>query len=610
MVSDNVSTVYLSDKLSVCDNDSLIVNSWYEYKLYYRFIRFKIFLYKKKYKAQSFKKILFVSSGDVPFKYIKALQQQYPDKQVVAIIPLLNTVNAVKTRYKAEFFLQNKYQEAILYKVKNSNNINVYGVYCNIFSSISDVNDFFDIKYISPYLKSVRIFAKHLKPDIIHSEKLPFFIGSETEKKLYKPYKVLQVFRDFNSFNSIEPFWALLNILDKKGLEKLIKDSVVKKCIAFLFKLQSTNNLTNISEYIDIIISTYLNYKNMPNSDNYEHGKSILKKLNERSIKLFPKIFEKQGNVYNGLYYTLKNATHWCVYSDSYYKQCFNSTNIPKFITELLNKKKSTGHSVLYANDNNFGDYVRYSINKSNFRETKLLNKNYILKECSYDRIRTKFYDKDILPADEKNIIGFLDQADSKPLIILYCNYKNFNGYDIETALTSVLKIFENNKNIQVVINIPNGLGNNYINHFVEYFQNNLSLRGKWIFINEKVNILQYLASSDMILLPVKVNPSDTVHLNALKFGCIPIISKIGIYDDTIEEIMDNMNTGCGFKAQISDNKETTQDLYYRALQKALNFYSNNPTCWNALVKNAINKDIDWNFKIVEKYNNIYNSIS
>lgn len=70
------------------------------------------------------------------------------------------------------------------------------------------------------------------------------------------------------------------------------------------------------------------------------------------------------------------------------------------------------------------------------------------------------------------------------------------------------------------------------------------------------------------------------------------------------------MTSGCGFKTRAKlTNDEDSFASFLKITEKALNLYTNNPSSWNLLIKNAMNIDSGWNFEVIEQYNTIYNKL-
>ena len=204
--------------------------SFNHFKTEWRFIR-KYFssLFRKTQKNNDFKTILYLTLDIPPLDFISAFRQQYPDKDIKVLIPVDNTDDAEKLVFDFEYYLQNRTNNASLYKMKpNSLNIDVYGLYSEAFSGF----DRSRLQYLAPFVKAARIAAQKLKPKIIHSNNIPFFLGVELGNKSHYPIKVLQIINDFSKFEAEkeEAFWAAVNLADSKGMKKLCSDKIIKKC--------------------------------------------------------------------------------------------------------------------------------------------------------------------------------------------------------------------------------------------------------------------------------------------------------------------------------------------------------------------------------------------
>ena len=113
-----------------------------------------------------------------------------------------------------------------------------------------------------------------------------------------------------------------------------------------------------------------------------------------------------------------------------------------------------------------------------------------------------------------------------------------------------------------------------------------------------------------MILIPRRANISTIEHFIAMNYGCVPVVSRNGILNDTISDIFDDISNGCGFKTKTDLLVEDdSNEIFLSPVLKAINLYQNNPASWNLLIKNCLNKSCNWDFKIIEKYNDIYNKI-
>ena len=241
--------------------------------------------------------------------------------------------------------------------------------------------------------------------------------------------------------------------------------------------------------------------------------------------------------------------------------------------------------------------------------ENRIKNKRALLKEFSADRIKTNFVDPTLFKGENIKIIGNLDSFYDAP--ILFANPSNeifTQGVDI--LFNTILKLFELHKNIQVVICIKDGLQVNFIKTWVEFLSKNKYLNGRWVFIDGEINLPKFLSASDMMLLPRRANMTSVEHFLAMHYGCVPIVARNGILHDTISDIFDDINLGTGFKTKGSLLlEENSNELFIVPTLKALNIYQNNPSSWNLLIRNCMNKPCGWDFKTLEKYNKIYKDL-
>ena len=138
-----------------------------------------------------------MAKKQVKFWVVQKTKEEGKDKDIKVLVPVNNLENLEKTNISFDFFLQNKINEARLYKFpRNIENVEVFGLFSTAFSSLEG-NDFSKLQFLAPFIKAVRICAKKLKPDIIHADKIPFFLGAEFESKLPYPIRVLQIVDDF-----------------------------------------------------------------------------------------------------------------------------------------------------------------------------------------------------------------------------------------------------------------------------------------------------------------------------------------------------------------------------------------------------------------------------
>ena len=579
----------------------------YDCKTQFRFLRKNISAFLRRKLKKDFKEILIVTAENPPIDYILAFKKQYPDKNIKVLIPLHDLENAEKTNISFEFYCQNKTYEARLYKLpKSANNIEIYGLFSASFSG----HDISKLQYLAPFMKAVRICVKSLKPEVVHSDNLPFFLGTEFESKMAYPVKVLQVIDDFGKYEAekTEAFWAVINLVNKAGMKKICRDKIIQKCMASLFNLHNTKHFSQMRDCLEFIYQNYEKFRSTIDRNEEIDENVLFRRMNIQVLKLFPDLRCEDSPYYNSIYFTLKKADFWAAISKSYYDDIFENKEICGCLAKRIEQTKSKSTYLL----------VGYKIPRiklyqpfdvDNFRELRAKNKSHLLKEFSEKRVKTRFVDLSLFKDENYVIKGYLDSFFDAPLIFAKFSTDIFNeGVDI--AFDVILKLFEQRKNVQVIINISQGLKNNFVKSWVEFLEQNSALDGRWLFINDEINIEQFYAAADIALFPTRANIPDKEHYKAMKFGCIPVASRSGILNDTVTDIFDDMISGCGFKTKTSLlTKANANEIYLETLSKALNLFINTNSSWNLLIKNAMNYDYSWNFEIIEKYNEIYEFI-
>lgn len=582
-------------------------NFLYDYKTQFRFLRKNISAFLRKKLKKDFKEILIVTAQNPPFDYIFAFKKQYPDKNIKVLIPLHDLENAEKTNISFEFYSQNKTCEARLYKLpKNANNIEIYGLFSASFSG----HDVSKLQYLAPFMKAVRICVKSLKPEVVHADNLPFFLGAEFESKMAYPVKVLQVIDDFGKYEAekTEAFWAAINLVNKAGMKKICRDKIIQKCMASLFNLHNTKHFSQMRDCLEFIYQNYEKFRSTIDKTEEIDENILFRRMSIQALKLFPELKCENNIHFNSMYFTIKKVDFWVTISKTYYDEIFANKEIAGCLSKKIEQTKLKSDFInIGYNFSKTKLYQPFDIN--NFRELRIKNKSYLLKEFSFKRVQTRFVDLSLLKTENYTLKGYLDSFYEAPLIFSKFSLNIFDdGVDI--ALDSILKLFEQRKNIQIIINIPNGLNNNFVKSWIEFLEQNSAFDGRWLFINDEINVEQFYAASDIALFPTRTNSSKTEHYKAMKFGCIPVASRSGILNDTIADIFDDMIFGCGFKTKnplLTD--KNANETYFETLSKAINLFINNNSSWNLLIKNAMNYDSNWNFEIIEKYNKIYDSI-
>ena len=597
---EELDALYNSSEGSQVIEESLKDNSLvHQFKLYFRFLRRRFSIFFPEKKDNTFNEIVYLTLSEPPVDFISAFRQQYPDKIIKVLIPVDNIEGLKDLRRDVSFFMQNKTHTASLYRVEDSKeHIEIFGLYSESFAGL-DRNK---IQFLMLFMKSVRLIIKELDPDIVHCDNLPFFLGAEFEPVYPPQIKIMQVVHDFAEFENrkTNAFWAAINLADEKSIKKLCKNKIIKKGISSICALPKSSD--NINEALDFIYENYEQF-NETDEDGIVNYKDEFKQLNVQVQKMLPQMHVGSDLKYNLLSYTIKTANCWVTISKTYYRDLLTKPELSGDLYNSLIKTKNKSTYVMYANSSQ-ENVIFQNFNIDNFREYRKRNKKFVVREFSSARIKINFISSKLFKNENYKIKGFLDSSIEAPLI--FCQFSSdifSTGADIGLAV--LLNLLIQHKNVQVIVCIPDGLNNNHVVSWIKYLEQNQSICGRWVFIDGSVNLAQFYAAADITLLPAKENPCGTEHYLAMKFGCIPVVSASGIYNDTVSDILEDITSGCGFKTKNNDEDHFNE--FFITTKKALDFYYQNQGSWNLIIKNAMNYNDSWTFQIIERYNKIYN---
>jgi len=109
-------------------------------------------------------------------------------------------------------------------------------------------------------------------------------------------------------------------------------------------------------------------------------------------------------------------------------------------------------------------------------------------------------------------------------------------------------------------------------------------------------------SGADALLMPSKFEPCGITQIQAMRYGCVPIVRKTGGLADTVEDFNPQKKEGTGFVFQDYD----PMDLFI-AIVRAYNCF-NFRNEWKQLVKRVLKKDFSWK-KSAKEYLTLFHQL-
>lgn len=106
-------------------------------------------------------------------------------------------------------------------------------------------------------------------------------------------------------------------------------------------------------------------------------------------------------------------------------------------------------------------------------------------------------------------------------------------------------------------------------------------------------------AGADAILIPSKYEPGGIIAIEALRYGCVPIVRATGGLADSVVNYDSATDRGYGFSF-----KNFSPQAFLTAVVRAVEIYKNTPL-WRKIVRRTMEQDFSWE-KSAEKYLDLY----
>ncbi len=111
---------------------------------------------------------------------------------------------------------------------------------------------------------------------------------------------------------------------------------------------------------------------------------------------------------------------------------------------------------------------------------------------------------------------------------------------------------------------------------------------------------------SDAILVPSRFEPCGLTQLYGLRYGCVPVVSRVGGLADTVIDANDAaLKAGVATGIQFA---EVTAEGLLEALRRTVQLYRHHPGHWQQMQRNGMKADVGWQASAAE-YAALYASL-
>lgn len=203
-------------------------------------------------------------------------------------------------------------------------------------------------------------------------------------------------------------------------------------------------------------------------------------------------------------------------------------------------------------------------------------------------------------PTNKKDLqkLFFLPERENAPLLVSCGRLSNQKGWDLQlSVLPHILTTYPD---LQVIV-----LGTSDQSNYRDKLQQLKQEFPKQVGLHLRSDFRlprKLYAGGDILLIPSYFEPGGIVALEALRYGCVPLVRRTGGLSDVIEDFSADKHTGNGFSFSSIDPW-----VMYAKIVEALTLYKQKAV-WNHLVHNCLVSDYSWEHSAKE-YDSWYRKV-
>lgn len=170
-----------------------------------------------------------------------------------------------------------------------------------------------------------------------------------------------------------------------------------------------------------------------------------------------------------------------------------------------------------------------------------------------------------------------------------------FGEFKENSGISLVYEIFSEilpKFNVSLVIF---GRGDDFRENAIGELVNSYNNKVIWFKDFSYEDVILYLASSDVLLMPSVIESSSILPMVALVYGTLPLVRGVGILNDVVR---DKIN---GFKFY-----EYSPTVFKEKILECYDMYYKNPKRWNKLVETAMKSEFSWSDTVKHYVEEVY----
>ncbi|MBD7912398.1 glycogen synthase [Clostridium cibarium] len=193
--------------------------------------------------------------------------------------------------------------------------------------------------------------------------------------------------------------------------------------------------------------------------------------------------------------------------------------------------------------------------------------------------------------------------ANSRPLLLILCRLTQQKGLDlfINMGNRRVFDYVKRMKNLIslgvdiIICGVPAGGVGGKVNKQLLEIEREVGLNFRYLNRYSDSLAEELLAGSDILLHPSNYEPCGLTPMYAMRYGTIPIVTKVGGLVDIVKDIKLDDKNGTGFVM-----KDVSYNSLYESVQEAKLMFKDKVK-WNNMMKRGMVKDFSWS-KSIDEY--------